>query len=75
MAVKKFKPYTPSRRFMTVADFSEITKTEPEKSLVKPLKKTGGRNNQGRISGPRQDPIHRHARSRASCTRSSACWL
>lgn len=41
MAVKKFKPYTPSRRFMTVADFSEITKTEPEKSLVKPLKKTG----------------------------------
>ncbi len=50
MAVKKFKPYTPSRRFMTVADFSEITKTEPEKSLVKPLKKTGGRNNQGRIT-------------------------
>ncbi|MFX8735709.1 50S ribosomal protein L2, partial [Acinetobacter baumannii] len=39
-----------SRRFMTVADFSEITKTEPEKSLVKPLKKTGGRNNQGRIT-------------------------
>jgi len=50
MALKKFKPYTPSRRFMTVADFSEITKTEPEKSLVKPLKKTGGRNNQGRIT-------------------------
>lgn len=50
MPVKKFKPYTPSRRFMTVADFSEITKTEPEKSLVKPLKKTGGRNNQGRIT-------------------------
>ncbi len=50
MPVKKFKPYTPSRRFMTVADFSEITKTEPEKSLVVPLKKTGGRNNQGRIT-------------------------
>ncbi len=50
MPVKKFKPYTPSRRFMTVADFSEITKTEPEKSLVEPLKKTGGRNNQGRIT-------------------------
>ena len=50
MPVRKFKPYTPSRRFMTVADFSEITKTEPEKSLVKPLKKTGGRNNQGRIT-------------------------
>lgn len=50
MAVKKFRPYTPSRRFMTVADFSEITKTEPEKSLTEPLKKSGGRNNQGRIT-------------------------
>ncbi|WP_456411535.1 50S ribosomal protein L2 [Oceanithermus sp.] len=50
MAVKKFRPYTPSRRFMTVADFSEITKTEPEKSLTEPLVKTGGRNNQGRIT-------------------------
>jgi len=50
MGVKKFKPYTPSRRFMTVSDFSEITKKEPEKSLVLPLKKTAGRNNLGRIT-------------------------
>jgi large subunit ribosomal protein L2 len=50
MAVKKFKPYTPSRRFMTVADFSGLTKKRPEKSLTVPLKKTGGRNNQGRIT-------------------------
>jgi len=50
MAVKKFRPYTPTRRFMTVSDFSEITKTKPEKSLTEPLKKTGGRNNQGRIT-------------------------
>ncbi|AEB12458.1 50S ribosomal protein L2 [Marinithermus hydrothermalis] len=50
MGVKKFRPYTPSRRFMTVADFSEITKKRPEKSLTEPLKKTGGRNNQGRIT-------------------------
>ena len=50
MAVKKFRPYTPTRRFMTVADFSEITKTKPEKSLTEPLKKTGGRNNQGRTT-------------------------
>ncbi|WP_457636928.1 50S ribosomal protein L2 [Oceanithermus sp.] len=50
MAVKKFRPYTPTRRFMTVADFSEITKTKPEKSLTEPLKKSGGRNNQGRIT-------------------------
>ncbi len=50
MAVKKFRPYTPTRRFMTVADFSEVTKTKPEKSLTEPLKKTGGRNNQGRTT-------------------------
>ncbi len=50
MAIKSFKPVTPSRRFMTVSTFEEITRTEPEKSLLKPLKKTGGRNNFGRIT-------------------------
>jgi len=50
MAVKKFRPYTPSRRFMTVADFSDLTKKRPEKSLTAPMKKTGGRNNQGRTT-------------------------
>ena len=50
MAIKKFKPYTPSMRFRTVADFSDITKTAPEKSLVKILKKSGGRNNKGRVT-------------------------
>lgn len=50
MGVKKYKPVTPSRRFMTTLDFSELTKKEPEKSLTEPLKKTGGRNNQGRIT-------------------------
>lgn len=49
MPVKKFKPYTPSRRTITVADFSEITKKKPEKKLTKGLKKSGGRNNTGRI--------------------------
>src|SRR5690554_450754 len=47
---KKYRPYTPSRRFMTTADFSEITKTTPEKSLIAPIKKTGGRNNLGRVT-------------------------
>ncbi len=47
---KKYRPYTPSRRFMTTADFSEITKTTPEKSLLAPIKKSGGRNNKGRIT-------------------------
>ncbi|ADG81185.1 50S ribosomal protein L2 [Thermincola ferriacetica] len=50
MAVKKFKPTSPGRRFMTVADFSDITTDQPEKSLLEPLKSKAGRNNQGRIS-------------------------
>ncbi len=50
MGIKKYKPVTPSRRFMSSIDFSELTKKEPEKSLVVPLKKTGGRNNQGRTT-------------------------
>ncbi len=50
MPTKRYRPYTPSRRYMTTSDFSEITKTEPEKSLLRPLKKSGGRNNRGRIT-------------------------
>lgn len=50
MAVKKYRPYTPSRRQMTTADFSGLTKKRPEKSLTEPKPKTGGRNNRGRIT-------------------------
>ncbi len=50
MGIKKYKPTTPSRRFMAGTDFSEITKDKPEKSLLLPLKKTGGRNVYGRIT-------------------------
>ncbi|AHB40848.1 hypothetical protein P148_SR1C00001G0033 [candidate division SR1 bacterium RAAC1_SR1_1] len=50
MAIKKYKPYTPSRRFMVGYDFSEITTNKPEKSLVTSLGRTGGRNNQGRVT-------------------------
>ncbi len=50
MGIKRFKPYTPSRRQMTVSDFSEITKKTPEKSLIEHIKKTSGRNNQGKIT-------------------------
>src|SRR5918911_4583719 len=48
MAIRKPKPTSPGRRFSTYADFSEITKTEPEKTLVEGLKKSGGRNSYGR---------------------------
>jgi len=50
MAVKKFKPTSPGRRFATVAAFDELTAREPEKSLLRPLKKSGGRNAKGRIT-------------------------
>jgi large subunit ribosomal protein L2 len=50
MGIKTFTPYTPSRRHMTGSDFSEITATKPEKSLVVSLNKKAGRNNQGKIT-------------------------
>ena len=50
MGIKTYNPYTPSRRNMTGSDFSEITKTTPEKSLTTSLKKNAGRNNQGKIT-------------------------
>lgn len=50
MAVKKFRPTTPSLRFRTVPSFEDITSTVPEKSLLEPIKKSGGRNNKGRIT-------------------------
>ncbi len=50
MGIKTYNPYTPSRRQMSGSDFSEITKTTPEKSLIYSLKKNAGRNNQGKIT-------------------------
>ena len=50
MGIKTFNPYTPSRRHMTSSDFSEITKSTPEKSLLVSTSKTAGRNNQGKIT-------------------------
>ena len=50
MGIKRYKPYTPSRRHMTVSTFEEITKKTPEKSLVVHLKKNSGRNCQGKIT-------------------------
>ena len=50
MAIRKYKPTTPGRRGASVSDFAEVTRSTPEKSLVAPKTKTGGRNNQGRIT-------------------------
>ena len=50
MAIKKFKPTTPSRRNMAVTDYSALSKVAPERSLLEPMKKSSGRNNTGRIT-------------------------
>ena len=50
MAVIQLNPRTPGQRFMQIADFSELTKKAPEKALLKPVKKSGGRNNRGRMT-------------------------
>lgn len=59
MGIKKFKPTTPTLRYRTVSDFSDITKKTPEKSLLKPQKKSGGRNNRGRITARRRGGGHK----------------
>src|SRR5256885_3433886 len=50
MGMRQFRPMTPATRFRSVSDFSETTKTEREKTLLEPLRRTGGRNNKGHIT-------------------------
>ena len=59
MAIKSFKPTTPSRRHMTVSTFDEITTDKPEKSLVVPLVRKAGRNNQGKLTVRHQGGGHK----------------
>ncbi len=59
MGIKKFKPVTPGRRFMTVSTFEEITKKRPEPGLVAPLRRTGGRNGQGKLTVRHQGGGHK----------------
>ncbi|HEY8791204.1 MAG TPA: 50S ribosomal protein L2 [Actinopolymorphaceae bacterium] len=61
MAIRKYKPTTPGRRGASVADFAEITRTTPEKSLLRPLPKNGGRNAAGRITARHQGGGHKRA--------------
>lgn len=61
MGIRKYKPTTPGRRGSSVADFVEITRSKPEKSLVRPLKKTGGRNNRGRVTARHRGGGHKRA--------------
>ncbi len=57
--IKKLKPDTPSRRYMSISSFEEITKSKPERKLTVALRKTGGRNNLGRITSRRRGGGHR----------------
>jgi large subunit ribosomal protein L2 len=59
MGIRQFKPVTPATRFRSVSDFSEITKTEPERSLLEPLRRTGGRNNKGHVTTRHQGGGHK----------------
>ena len=59
MAIRKMKPVTPGTRWMSIAAFTEITKTRPEKSLLEPLKRSGGRNNTGRITSRHRGGGHK----------------
>ncbi|CAN5156787.1 MAG: 50S ribosomal protein L2 [Gemmatimonadetes bacterium] len=59
MGVKKFKPITPSSRFRTVQDQSDLTKKEPERSLTEPTRKTGGRNSHGHITSRHRGGGHK----------------
>ena len=59
MALKTFSPLTPSLRFKVLSKFDDITKVKPEKSLTIPLKKTGGRNNQGRLTSRHRGGGHK----------------
>src|SRR3954470_2363179 len=61
MAIRKYKPTTPGRRGSSVSDFAEITRSTPEKSLLRPLTNKGGRNNQGRITTRHQGGGHKRA--------------
>ena len=61
MAIRKYKPTTPGRRGSSVSEFTEITRSEPEKSLLRPLHKTGGRNGHGRITTRHKGGGHKRA--------------
>jgi len=59
MGIRKYKPTSPGTRFRSGSDFSDVTETKPYKPLVRPLKKTGGRNNAGRITLRRRGGGHK----------------
>jgi len=72
MGIRQFKPVTPGTRFRSVSDFAEVTKSTPEKSLVEPLRRTGGRNNKGHITNRHQGGGHKRQYRRIDFRRDKA---
>ena len=67
MGIRQFRPMTPGTRFRSVSDFADVTKSEPEKSLLEPLRRTGGRNNKGHITNRWQGGGHKRRYRRIEC--------
>ena len=59
MSIRNFRPTSPGRRFMTVSTFEEVTKTEPERALLEPISKSGGRNNHGHLTSRHRGGGHK----------------
>ena len=76
MPVKSFRPLKPSTRYITIANYDEITKTKPEKSLVYTRKKTGGRNHYGRVTsrGPNRARYGSSAVTKSPTAARKCCW-
>jgi len=72
MGIRQFKPVTPATRFRSVSDFAEITKHTPEKSLLEPLRRTGGRNNKGHVTTRHQGGGHKRQYRRIDFRRDKA---
>jgi large subunit ribosomal protein L2 len=72
MGIRQFKPVTKGTRFRSVSDFSEITRSTPEKSLLEPLKKSGGRDNHGHIAMRRRGGGHKRMYRRIDFKRNKA---
>jgi large subunit ribosomal protein L2 len=72
MGIRQFKPVTPATRFRSVSDFAEVTKSTPEKSLLEPLQRTGGRNNKGHVTTRHQGGGHKRQYRRIDFRRNKA---
>jgi large subunit ribosomal protein L2 len=70
MGIRKFRPVTPASRLRSISDFVEITRSEPEKSLIEPLRKKGGRNNKGHVTARHRGGGHKRRYRRIDFKRS-----